>query len=78
MKYSVGSPVTSQADEVVTNLRLSLFHSAVASWVETGQNQSLVLFLSFFLEETGLNLKLLSSPFSFVEATDQSLNRVFL
>lgn len=71
---SLCSPETGQAYEVVTDLHLSHSHSAAASWVVTGQSQSLVLPLSSSLEETGRILMLLSSvPFS-LEATGQNLN----
>lgn len=59
--------MTGQACEVVTNLHLSPFHSVAASWVETGQNQSLFLFLNAFLEEIGL--KHVPSVAFFVEET---------
>ncbi len=60
--------------EAVTDLHLSPFHWAAAAWEATGQNQSLVLFLSVSVEETGLSQKLLSFVAFFVEVTDQSLN----
>lgn len=68
--------MTGQPCEVVTNLHLSPLHSVAASWVVTGQNQSLGLFLSAFLEETGQSLKPLPSVSFFVEETGQSLNHV--
>ena len=66
--------MTGQVDEVVTDLHLSPSDPAAASWVEIGQNQSLVLFLCASLEETGQSLKLLPSVAFFVEGTGQSPN----
>lgn len=67
--------MTGQAYEVVTDLHLRPFHSAAASWVATGQNQSLVLFLSASLEEIGQSLKLLPLVAFFGEVTGWNLNR---
>lgn len=49
------------------------FHCVAASWVVTGQNLSLCLFLDRSLEETGQSLMVFSLSF-FVEVTDQSLS----
>ena len=67
--------MTVQVYEVVTDLHPSPSHSAAASWVVTGQNRSLVLFLSASLEETGQSLNLLDLEAFFVEVTGQRLNR---
>lgn len=60
---------------MVTDLHPSLSHPVAASWVATGQNQSLVLFSIASLEEIGQRLKLLPSVAFFVEVIGQSLSR---
>lgn len=61
---------------MVTDLHQGPFLSVAAFWEETGQSQSLVLFLYLFLVEIGQSLKLLSFVVFFVGVTGQSLNRV--
>lgn len=63
-----------QAYEAVTGLHLSPFRHAAASWVVTGQNQSLVLFLSASVEVIGQNLKRLPLASFSEEVTGQILN----
>lgn len=63
-----------QAYEVVRDLHLRPFHHAAASWVVTGQSQSLVLFLSASVEVTGRNLRRLPLAAFFEGVTGQNLN----